>query len=105
MNTLYVDLALDQRGARVVGTHPRLRRLRFPNHRPTLEGSVAGDTLGFERADASLRVEARVIPGSCSSSRSGGLPTMFYDQFWVARGGPASYCASASELGNRRHAW
>jgi putative tryptophan/tyrosine transport system substrate-binding protein len=26
---------------------------------------------------------------------------MFYDQFWVARGGPASYCASASELGKQ----
>jgi hypothetical protein len=60
-STLYVDLALDQSGASVVGTirtwgPPAARLVDGP-----LEGSVAGDILRFERAgSSSLRGEATV---------------------------------------------
>jgi hypothetical protein len=59
-NTLYVDLALDQSGARVVGTIRTSGPTRLVDG--PLEGSVAGDILRFERAGTSqsLRGEATV---------------------------------------------
>jgi hypothetical protein len=56
--TAYVDLSLDQRGSRVVGTIRYYGTTVFQPADGTLEGSVAGDIFRFERA--SFRGEARV---------------------------------------------
>jgi hypothetical protein len=57
VNTTYVELMLDQRGARVTGILRAYGTLRIDG---PVEGTVAGDVLRFQRADGRLQGEATV---------------------------------------------